>query len=107
MLNMSRADFDNPQVAAAANPSAFGHHHGRHILSGCPVEADLMLSMQDLCQIPMKVGRLRALLLLVQLAPDVSISIVYPLHMLTIQLFLLSPLLRMAVSYSGCMLRIC
>lgn len=28
MSNLTIADFDNPQVASATNPSAFGHHHG-------------------------------------------------------------------------------
>lgn len=29
-MPLTRADFDNPSVANAANPSAFGYHHGAH-----------------------------------------------------------------------------
>ncbi|KAL4777894.1 hypothetical protein BJX76DRAFT_344684 [Aspergillus varians] len=27
-MSLTRDDFDNPEVANAANPSAFGYHHG-------------------------------------------------------------------------------
>lgn len=31
-LPVQAAVYDNPQVANAVNPSAFGYHHGKHML---------------------------------------------------------------------------
>ena len=35
MSNLIIADFDNPQVASAVNPSAFGYYYGKYILCIC------------------------------------------------------------------------
>src|ERR1700722_4057552 len=40
------ADFDNPQVASATNPSAFGYHYGKHMLCICLEEVYTNRSMQ-------------------------------------------------------------
>jgi len=29
--NLTIVDFNNPQVVSTANPSAFGHYHGKYI----------------------------------------------------------------------------
>jgi hypothetical protein len=30
-MSLQAADFDNPAVANAINPSAYGYHHGKHM----------------------------------------------------------------------------
>ena len=39
-MPLTRLDFDNAAVANAANPSVFGHHHGKHMEYTCKAYAN-------------------------------------------------------------------
>jgi hypothetical protein len=56
MSNLTIADFDNPQVAGATNPGAFGYHHGEHMLRICLEEAYTNRSIQARSPIPIPAG---------------------------------------------------
>src|SRR5271154_2197698 len=82
MLSMSltRADFDNPAVASAANPSASGWHHGKHMQNRSSTYAE---NMQALFRITIPATSTRLAPLPLQLVLAVSISWAPAGHMLT------------------------